>query len=144
MQKISGTHLIVDAYVKNAATLQQDNVLKLFDSLVEALNMCYLQRPIAVEVPLDPTKLSTDEDEGGCSYYCMITTSHISAHTWKLRNAVMLDVFSCRPFDVDTAIAIIDRSLEFTHSKTVVVAREDPAMFEGHKQHSSTLSYARL
>jgi S-adenosylmethionine decarboxylase len=99
MYKIEGTHLIVDAYVQDAATLGEENMLLLFDELVEALDMTYLQRPQCVEVPLDEAKLSSGEDEGGCSYYCLITTSHIAAHTWELRKAVMLDVFSCKPFD---------------------------------------------
>ena len=129
MQKIGGTHLIIDAYVENADTLHQDNILQLFDVLVEQLGMCYLQKPQVLEVPLDPQKLATNEDEGGFSYYCMITTSHISAHTWQLRKAVMMDVFSCLPFDTKRATKIIDDSLQFRHSRVVVVDRDDPELF---------------
>jgi S-adenosylmethionine decarboxylase len=131
MKKISGTHLIVDAYVNDVQVLQKDYMFRLFDELVEQLGMCYLQRPQAVEVPLDPQRLSTDEDDGGCSYYCMITTSHISAHTWDLRKAIMLDVFSCRPFDAKLAEQLLRERLGFKSSRIRVVDRDDPELDDG-------------
>lgn len=126
MREINGTHLIVDAYVKDASSLGEENMFQLFDGLVEELNMAYLRRPVRVDVPLEPSKLSNTEDEGGSSYYCLITTSHISAHTWELRRAIMFDVFSCRPFNASRALVLLDKYLNFSHYRKVVVDRIDP------------------
>lgn len=126
MREIEGTHLIVDAYVKDSATLGEKNMLQLFDRLVEELDMVYLQRPMKVDVPIDTSKLDSTEDEGGSSYYCLITTSHIAAHTWELRRAVMLDVFSCKPFNTTRALVLLDEHLNFAQHRKVIVQRLDP------------------
>ena len=107
MRQIKGTHLLIDGYVKNPDTLTPDNISDLFDLLVPALKMQYLQRPIALRVPIDKTKLDTEEDEGGWSVICQITTSHISLHSWPERRAFMMDIFSCCDFDTDIAKEII-------------------------------------
>lgn len=126
MRKIAGTHLIVDGYVKDPGVFSEPNMLKLFDTLVAALDMQYLTKPMATPVELEPEKLATDDDEGGVSYFCQITTSHIAAHTWELRGAIMLDVFSCKPFDYLTAFSVLDKYLGFEYYDARVVDRADP------------------
>ena len=126
MKHLEGTHLIVDAHVQDASVLRRERMFELFDRLVDVLNMTYLVRPQAVEVQLDPSKLETDEDEGGWSYWCMITTSHIAAHTWELRKAIMLDIMSCRSFDVQEALATLEEMLQFDRVRHQVVERMDP------------------
>lgn len=126
MQKISGTHLIVDGYVKDPNVFSESNMLQLFDKLVESLDMQYLTPPMVTPVELEPEKLETDDDEGGVSYFCQITTSHIAAHTWELRGAIMLDVFSCKPFDFSKAFAVLDKHLGFEYYDARVVDRADP------------------
>jgi len=107
MRTIAGTHLIMDGYVLDGRKLEPAVIMDMMDALVWALDMQYLQRPLAARVPLDPAKLESDDDEGGWSVYAQITTSHIAVHCWPLRRAFMLDVFSCRPFDTDKAYKII-------------------------------------
>jgi S-adenosylmethionine decarboxylase len=126
MKAISGTHLIVDGYVKSHAALSINNLYAMFDDLVRTLDMAYLTYPVATKVKLDPKKLGSEQDEGGVSIYCQITTSHIAAHTWPLKRAIMLDVFSCRTFDPDVAFSVIDRWLAFSVHKKYVVQRSDP------------------
>lgn len=126
MQQIAGTHLIVDGYVRDSKVFSQEGMLQMFDELVAALGMQYLTRPMATPVELEPVKLETDQDEGGVSYFCQITTSHIAAHTWELRSAVMLDVFSCKPFDVNAAFDVLDNHLGFAYYNARVVDRRDP------------------
>jgi hypothetical protein len=74
-------------------------------------------------IKLEPEKLETDDDEGGVSYFCQITTSHIAAHTWELRRAIMLDVFSCKPFDTSVVFRVLDQYLNFDHYVVHVVDR---------------------
>lgn len=126
MRKIQGVHLMVDGYIRNLATFQPDNILKMLDALVTALGMQYLTKPQHAEVELDRRKLGSDEDEGGTSFFCQITTSHIAVHTWPLRKAVMLDIFSCIPFDTREAFSILDEYLDFEYYSAHTVNRQDP------------------
>ena len=126
MKKISGTHLLIDGYVRDGKSLNPDTICTLFDRLVETLDMQYLQRPTAIRVPIDPDKLATEEDEGGWSVICQITTSHIALHGWPMRGAFMMDVFSCREFDPEAARRVVLEMLDVTESRFQVIERLDP------------------
>jgi len=127
MKSITGRHLIIDAYVEDGAVLEDPTKLcNLFDTLVDALGMTYLQRPVATHVPTDPSKLDNRDDDGGWSVICQITTSHIALHGWPLRNAVMMDVFSCNDFDVELAKEIIWSHLRITEASVQNLTRKDP------------------
>ena len=126
MKKISGLHLLIDGYVKDGRILNPDSICSVFDRLVDALNMKYLQRPMAIRVPLEPNKLESDEDEGGWSVICQITTSHISLHGWPMRGAFMMDIFSCRDFDPEAARSIVHEMLDVTTSHIQIIERCDP------------------
>jgi S-adenosylmethionine decarboxylase len=128
MNKISGTHLLVDGYVRDGKTLNPDTICTLFDKLVGALKMEYLQRPTAIRVPIDPDKLDSSEDEGGWSVICQITTSHIALHGWPMRGAFMMDIFSCREFDPDAAKRVVIETLDVTESQAQVIQRSDPRL----------------
>ena len=123
MQRISGRHLILDVYVRDAHALEPGWLCSLCDLLVAELGMEYLQRPAATRVPERPDRLSGDEDEGGWSVICQITTSHIAIHGWPLRRAVMMDVFSCRDFDADRARDIVWDQLGLVEARVQVVSR---------------------
>lgn len=126
MRAIKGIHLTMDGYVGCEEVFSQPFVFELFYRLVEALSMTILTEPVAKEVPSNYTKLNSDEDEGGVSYFCMITTSHISLHIWPLRKAFMMDIFSCVPFDVDKAKNLVIDSFGVTHFNSHVLFRSDP------------------
>jgi S-adenosylmethionine decarboxylase len=130
MRTIAGTHLIMDGYVVDERKLEPEAVMNMMDALVWALDMQYLQRPVAMRVPIDPSKLESDADEGGWSIYAQITTSHIAVHCWPLRKAFMLDAFSCKPFDADKAIKIIYDALRVDKVVQHVIHREGPAAFD--------------
>jgi len=128
MNKISGTHLLIDGYVRDGNTLNPDSICTLFDRLVETLRMQYLQRPTAIRVPIDAAKLASDEDEGGWSVICQITTSHIALHGWPMRGAFMMDIFSCKEFDPDAAQRVVTEMLQVTDCRTQVIRRTDPRL----------------
>jgi S-adenosylmethionine decarboxylase len=129
MQKIAGTHLIIDAYVRNPNELTKQHIKQHFDRIVKELEMQFIDpiKPmLAVDVPLEADKLSTDDDEGGISVIAPITTSHLSAHAWPLRGAIMLDIFSCKPFDAEHALSIIDHLFGFSVYRHYIIDRIDP------------------
>jgi len=126
MRDIAGVHMTMDGYVEKEASLEPGVVCQMFDALVLALSMRYLQRPVAMRVPVDPRKLDSEEDEGGWSVIAQITTSHIALHGWPLRLAFMLDVFSCKPFDTGQASAVVYGELGVTSAVTEVRHRRGP------------------
>jgi len=128
MYSISGVHLIVDAYVADAAVLTTGHILHMCDDLIVALGMQKLGEPVIREVPVQPALLATTEDEGGLSIIVPITTSHLAIHTWPERRALMMDIFSCRSFDTDQAYRLVAQSLQFTCAKRHEVHRADPKL----------------
>lgn len=131
MIDIQGTHLIVDGYVQDSSVFTDETIFGLFDQLVKTLHMEYLTLPSSIDVPIDPNKLGEGEDEGGTSYWCQITTSHIALHAWPLRSAFMLDVFSCVPFNTDIAMEIVRQNLNLTGWRMHVLNRQDPRILDG-------------
>lgn len=128
MKTIAGWHLIVDGYVRDPRALNSpEHLVSMMDALVDALSMQYLQRPQCMRVQQDPRKLSTDADDGGWSVVCQITTSHIAIHTWPLRCAFMMDVFSCRPFDGAVAKNVVFEQLGVEEAVCTFTERKGPA-----------------
>jgi len=126
MRTISGTHVLIDGYVRDGKSLNPDTICTLFDRLVGTLKMEYLQRPTAIRVPMDPDKIDSEDDEGGWSVICQITTSHISLHGWPMRGAFMMDIFSCCPFDTKAARREVNELLDVTDARMQVIQRTDP------------------
>lgn len=126
MKTIAGRHLLIDGYVRDGQTLNPDTICNLFDKLVETLEMQYLQRPTAIRVPIDPNKLNSDDDEGGWSVICQITTSHIALHGWPMRGAFMMDIFSCREFNPEAAEKVVRETLGVTEVSIRNIQRTDP------------------
>jgi S-adenosylmethionine decarboxylase len=135
MKEINGTHLIVDAYVENHDFINEQYLLATFDEVMEVLNMEKLGDALVSTVPLRPERLSTDEDEGGISVIQPITTSHIALHGWPLRGAIMLDIFSCRPFDAEKAYDVLTHRSSFSAVHKHVIERRDPKPLPKLAQH---------
>lgn len=51
------------------------------------------------------------ELEGGVTAFQVLAESHLSMHTFPSRRAFSLDLFSCRPFDCQKAVALISSSI---------------------------------
>jgi S-adenosylmethionine/arginine decarboxylase-like enzyme len=99
---IAGWHLIYDAQVEAEHTPRLADPAFLetaFRDLVKLLDMEILVEPAFRAVDPDPSKLETEHDEGGVTGVCVITTSHISIHTWPLRGKFSMDVYSCKKFE---------------------------------------------
>ena len=111
-QDRSGWHLMVDALVGDPELIESADIIRdTLLRLVRLLDMRILDGPRITAVDLDSTLMESDSDEGGITGYCLITTSHISIHTWPLRQRLCLDIFSCKKFDKDAALAEIRGSL---------------------------------
>jgi S-adenosylmethionine/arginine decarboxylase-like enzyme len=88
-------HLLLNATFEQTPftdTKFTENWLK---KIVDLIGMEILHNPIAVKCD--------EKDNEGISAFCLITTSHLSLHSWEKRtpNLLQLDVYSCRTFDQD-------------------------------------------
>ena len=124
---MAGWHLIVDATVADPIPISSaDHLRDTLTELVDLLGMQILDGPRMTEVDLEPARIELDEDEGGITGYCLITTSHISIHTWPLRGRFSFDAFSCRPFDRDAALRFIRERLSVDQESVTWIERHWP------------------
>jgi S-adenosylmethionine decarboxylase len=95
-----GPHLILEAYGCPKSNLADLNrVSEVLDAYPAQLNMTKIMPPYVF------TYKGTVEDDWGVSGIVLIAESHISIHTFPDKQFVTLDIFSCREFDVDEAVA---------------------------------------
>ena len=126
-----GRHLLIDGFTAASEPLADAaRIEDMFRRLVEALDMEILVPPVTKEVPLCPVKLATGSDEGGITSFCVITTSHLSIHTWPLRRFFSMDIYSCKDFDAERAIDIVRESLGIVSENVLNLVRRAPERVE--------------
>ena len=106
-------HLVIDGY--------RGDIIKMWD--VERVRGFLIDCPAS----LDMTRISEPKvlehnalkaEDSGVSGFVIIAESHISVHTFPHRNYVNIDIFSCRPFDQDRALADVKDLFELEELKT--------------------------
>ena len=122
-----GQHLTIDASFCNRKKLtEQSLVYDILNNLPAKLGMNKMTLPQVVKW-LDP-----GANIPGISGFVMIAESHISIHTFPEKEYVFIDLFSCKGFDVESAVKllvntfeskkytekVIDRGLDFPRSHT--------------------------
>lgn len=102
MERIShGKHLKCLAHAPAYKIGDIETVRRFLIGIVGTLGMRPLADPILYDVPLQLEKLGAEpfEDEGGITGVCILSTSHVSVHSWPMRGLIIADVFSCRGFE---------------------------------------------
>ena len=100
-----GQHLIVDAGGCDPAALRSKETIRAFSKeLVDKIGMVAYGEPRIVMFGTGLQK--------GYTLVQLIETSNISAHFVEETNDIYLDVFSCKPFRTEAAIAVFK---EFFH-----------------------------
>lgn len=129
----AGLHLLMDGYVRDPGVFTRERLEELFARLLAALEMHPLDRAMHYEVPVDPdilerVKLTGKfEDEGGLSSIQVLSTSHLSLHSWPLQGFFSADCFSCKEFNASLAKSILVESLGVTSFTLTTVQRRKPA-----------------
>ena len=94
----AGTHLILDGYTSNTLILQDlDRVRAFLNEYPDRMHMTKIMPPYVFRYQGDSSQ------ESGLSGIVIIAESHISIHTFPTKGYVSVDVFSCKPFDIDEA-----------------------------------------
>ncbi|MFV9646917.1 MAG: S-adenosylmethionine decarboxylase [Desulfobacterales bacterium] len=107
-----GPHLMLDLNDCNPAILDDlEACFKLLSELPEKIGMIKITQPYVFRY-----SGPVPEDEG-ITGVTIIAESHISIHTYPRKRFVFVDLFSCKPFDVDGAK---DHIVQFFQSKSPV------------------------
>jgi S-adenosylmethionine decarboxylase len=100
MKKIfeAGTHLVLDGFTINTSLLQDlDRVRAFLDEYPDRMHMTKIMPPYVFRYQGDTSQ------ESGLSGIVIIAESHISIHTFPAKGYLSVDVFSCKPFDIEEA-----------------------------------------
>ena len=111
-------HLVIDGYGGNVEKMWDQQLVRDFlDQFPAKLAMT----PITVPQVL---KYSGDKvDDAGISGFVIIAESHISIHTFPYRQYVNIDIFSCKSFDDQRALAEAKQLFDLTDVKTWLLDR---------------------
>ncbi len=98
MNQSFGPHLMIDMADCDANKLDElDRCFRFLNELPEKVGMTKITQPNVF-----PYAGLVPEDRG-ITGVVVIAESHISIHTFPLKNYAFIDVFSCKPFDVEAA-----------------------------------------
>ena len=108
-----GLHLMVDGIYTRP--VGRDTVERILRELPGLIDMSILLGPYVVEgVPGNP----------GWTGFVVIDKSHISVHTFTETSTVSIDVYSCKPFDAEKAVAYLKDMISFKEVYTRTLARD--------------------
>ena len=95
-------HLLLNATFEKTPFLDIKFTESWLRHVVNIIDMEILHAPVAVKC--------NEKDNEGISAFCLITTSHISLHSWEKRspNLLQLDIYSCKDFSQ----SIIEKELQ--------------------------------
>ena len=111
-------HLVIDGYGGDAAKMwDMEMVREFLIDYPERLSMTRITEPKVLEYN------GPVEEDAGVSGFVIIAESHISIHTFPLRNYVNVDIFSCKEFDCDRALADVKTLFGLADAKTWLLNR---------------------
>ncbi len=111
-------HLVIDGY--GGDTTKMWDVQHVRDFLTDCpatLGMTRITEPKVLE------HNAPKAEDSGVSGFVIIAESHISVHTFPRRSYVNIDIFSCRPFDQDRALAAAKGLFELEEVETWLLDR---------------------
>ncbi len=113
-----GQHLMLDGYGCPYDTLTDlDRIYEFLNQCPDLIHMTKIMPPYAFKysgkVPQD----------WGLSGFVLIAESHISIHTFPEKGYLSIDVFSCKDFDVQTAVDFATKVFGITSQEVKIVDR---------------------
>jgi len=113
-----GLHLMMDGYGCDPALLDDINYIYDFLSDYPAeMAMTKIMPPYVFRYE------ARKPEDSGISGFVLIAESHISIHTFPEKNYLSLDIFSCKPFDVDKAVKAVAKYFKIKKKELNVVNR---------------------
>jgi S-adenosylmethionine decarboxylase proenzyme len=125
----AGRHVMIDAYVEDAALLRDGDALAgMLKEIASILGMQIIDGPYQVSVAETQVQENVVEfqDTGGLSGFCVISTSHLSFHSWPEYGYISLDIYSCKDYEAQKAIDFLNKFLKITQANVSDVIRRKP------------------
>lgn len=113
-----GQHLILDMADCNENISRKESLRSFVTELVDAIDMVAYGEPIVEHFA------THSQEAAGYSLVQLIETSAISAHFSDHNRDVYLDVFSCKPFDNDIVVQVVDKYFEPKNIYMLSLGRE--------------------
>ncbi|MBI5228839.1 S-adenosylmethionine decarboxylase [Candidatus Micrarchaeota archaeon] len=111
-----GTHLVLDLRDCPSKKLENEQFVRDFlKELPKEIGMKPISKPVV-------KRIKTKFDEG-ISGFVMLSESHVSIHTFPKFHSAHLDVFSCKPFDVEEVKKNIEKRFSAKYSNASVLSR---------------------
>ena len=111
-------HLAIDGYGADPEKLKDEDLISRFlDEYPSSIGMTKIIPPQVYNY-----HGKTPED-WGISGFVLIAESHISVHTFPARRHVNIDIFSCKDFDTEMAVAEIERTFGISETKAWTLER---------------------
>lgn len=98
-----GQHLVLDMGGGNENISRRESIRAFVAELVDAIDM------VAYGEPIIEHFATHSPEAAGYSLVQLIETSAISAHFSDHNRDVYLDVFSCKPFDRNVVVQVVDK-----------------------------------
>ena len=111
-------HLIIDGYDGDVAKMWDQKLIRSFlIDYPDSLGMTRITEPNVLEYN------GPVAEDAGVSGFVIIAESHISIHTFPHRRYVNIDIFSCKSFDDELALADAKRLFGITQAKSWLLDR---------------------
>jgi len=102
-----GPHLMLDGYGCNRKKLEDlDLIYSILDEFPSNIGMTKIMPPYVFRYT------GAKIEDWGISGFVLIAESHISIHTFPVKNYLSLDIFSCKQFDSEIAVSYIKEVFE--------------------------------
>lgn len=112
-------HLLMDGYSADKALLQDEEFLRnLLAEYPAKVGMMRISEPLVIRYDNCPP------EEWGISGFVFLAESHIAIHTFVEKLLVNVDLFSCKDFDTDTAVADLKQRFKLTQSRVSFAERD--------------------
>ena len=103
-----GPHLILDLYECDKQLLgDKDFVLNFLHTCPDKIGMRKIKEPDVMQW------LESPHPDWGVSGTVIIAESHISIHTYPEKGFAVIDIFSCKNFDVDKTVKLVESTFKF-------------------------------
>ena len=107
-----GQHLMIDGYGGNSRKLKDlDLIYTFLDTYPEKMGMTKIMPPYVFKY------IGKKPADWGLSGVVLIAESHISIHTFPLKQFLSVDIFSCKMFDSDEVIHFIEDLFSLTKTE---------------------------
>ena len=115
-----GKHLIIDAYdvASQSALGDLDYIYRTLEDIPRMIGMDIMQGPFVWRCQVAHNL--------GVTGVVIITTSHLSIHTWPERHYLSFDCYSCNDFDHQFVMAEIQRRFKPGTIRESIISRELP------------------